>query len=1025
VALSLVLLAGASRLAGQTGQNPVLVVFGTGANDSLQFAHQISTTAPPAQVVRVYSAPNNIPFTATAQTTSGGGWLFVNNGLTAVGGTGTGNAQDLTISVAPQGLATGAYQGTVTITSGQTSVAVKVSLSVSTLPQLRLDPASLPATPVEANQITNIPLTVSSTGSAVQYIAQVVSAEPNTGWLVPPGSGNTGTKTQVIVNAAQIPPDRTLAVGALRFTPLNGGGPVTFPISVTITPGAQIQVAPTSVNLPFQIGFAPPTARPVTVSSTTQTQLAYTATITSASPWLTLAASPSGPGSTSVTGLTTPAPFYLIPNIAAVSPLVPGTLDATIRIDSPTATSQTVTAHLIISNQPQFTLTQDSATFNYTFSGTAPSAVPISLGSTSTALAFTAAPNYVNANNFFTVTPTTGSTPQNLIIAADPTKLSALAAGTYTGSVHVTSSGTNSVIDIPVTLNISGSTLLTVDNPAPDPFEAALGQTPAARSIIVRSTDNSNQPFSVGVEYGPGASNWLILSNTSGTTGTPTATITMNVNPQAVTAPGNYTSTLVITPTGVQNALPLRVPIRYNVTGSSQVTANPAKFDLTQQGTTAIATQTVALTSATTGLSWVASADQPWIRLVNTTGTIPGQVQFNIDAASITPRTDPYTGNIIISVSGVQTLTVPVSVRTQSGGALQATPTTLTVSYAQGGSAPATQTINLSSNGPAVPFTAAATTATGGNWLSVSPASGTTGASGAAATPLTVTVNPQGVAVGTYQGTITVTPTGTGQSAITVAVTLTVAAQSAPSGLTVGNAATGLSRAVAPGEIITIRGRNMAPSQGQSFTVTNGTLPFTLGNVSVTFDGIAAALLYAGPSGDKQGDQINAIVPYGIGGRSATRLVVTYQNVASDALALSVAETDPGIFTANQSGSGGASVLNQDNSVNSASNPAAAGTIVQIFGTGEGLITPALGEGKVVPTTAPFPQPLSPVTVRLNNQPVEVLYAGSAPGLVAGVIQINVRIPSNLNISAVSNLPVQVQVGQAVSQPNVTISIRP
>jgi len=360
-----------------------LVVYGAGANDSLQFAYQTGAVAPPAQVVRVYSAPPGIIFTAVAQTSTGAGWLFVNNSLQTTGTTGNTTLQDLAISVSPQGLAAGTYNGTVTLTSGTTTAAVKVSLNVSTLAQLRLDPASVPEKAVEANRSTPIPLTISSTGTPISYVAQVVSAEPNTGWLVPPIAGTTGQPTQVIINAAQIPPDRTLAIGAIRFTPTNGGGPVTFPVAVTITPGAQLQVSPASVNLPFQIGFAPPTARAVTVTSTTQTQLAYSATVTSASPWLTLSSSPAGPGSISVTGLTTPAPFYLIPNIALASPLAPGTLDATIRIDSPTAPSQTITAHLIISTQPQFTLSQDAAIFNYTLGGTPLNPVTISLGSTS------------------------------------------------------------------------------------------------------------------------------------------------------------------------------------------------------------------------------------------------------------------------------------------------------------------------------------------------------------------------------------------------------------------------------------------------------------------------------------------------------------------------------------------------------------------------------------------------------------------------------------------------------------------
>ena len=67
-------------------------------------------------------------------------------------------------------------------------------------------------------------------------------------------------------------------------------------------------------------------------------------------------------------------------------------------------------------------------------------------------------------------------------------------------------------------------------------------------------------------------------------------------------------------------------------------------------------------------------------------------------------------------------------------------------------------------------------------------------------------------------------------------------------------------------------------------------------------------------------------------------------------------------------------------------------------------------------------RPLAPVTVRIGGQTAEVTYAGSAPGLVAGAVQVNARIPSNSIIGA--NVPVQVQIGNVTSQGNVTISIQ-
>jgi uncharacterized protein (TIGR03437 family) len=88
--------------------------------------------------------------------------------------------------------------------------------------------------------------------------------------------------------------------------------------------------------------------------------------------------------------------------------------------------------------------------------------------------------------------------------------------------------------------------------------------------------------------------------------------------------------------------------------------------------------------------------------------------------------------------------------------------------------------------------------------------------------------------------------------------------------------------------------------------------------------------------------------------------------------------------------------LNQDGSLNSASNPAAPGSVVSVWATGGGL-------------------PLLPVSVLWGPGSLEVLYAGNAPGLVYGVVQINFRLPSQPNVYPGPSF--QIQIGDAVSAP--------
>src|SRR5688572_3105945 len=154
----------AAPLASQTTQNPILVL-----HNNLQFAHQAgAAAAPPPQTVRVYSAPAAVQFTATAATQTGGGWLFVNNAITFTGNSGTAGQQDLAISVSP-GLPAGVYNGTVTVTSGSTTVTITVAYTVTASPVLRLEPASLVNTAVEAKRTTSIPLAITSSGTPIQY----------------------------------------------------------------------------------------------------------------------------------------------------------------------------------------------------------------------------------------------------------------------------------------------------------------------------------------------------------------------------------------------------------------------------------------------------------------------------------------------------------------------------------------------------------------------------------------------------------------------------------------------------------------------------------------------------------------------------------------------------------------------------------------------------------------------------------------------------------------------------------------
>lgn len=117
-----------------------------------------------------------------------------------------------------------------------------------------------------------------------------------------------------------------------------------------------------------------------------------------------------------------------------------------------------------------------------------------------------------------------------------------------------------------------------------------------------------------------------------------------------------------------------------------------------------------------------------------------------------------------------QTVNIQVNGNTPN---LAVNPTSLNFSATQGGPDPANQSIQISSTISSVPFTAVATTNTGGNWLGLLPANPTNGN-----TPATVTATATlgALGAGTYTGTVTVTNTNNLADVKAIPVTLTVSA---------------------------------------------------------------------------------------------------------------------------------------------------------------------------------------------------------------------------------------------------------
>jgi uncharacterized protein (TIGR03437 family) len=302
------------------------------------------------------------------------------------------------------------------------------------------------------------------------------------------------------------------------------------------------------------------------------------------------------------------------------------------------------------------------------------------------------------------------------------------------------------------------------------------------------------------------------------------------------------------------------------------------------------------------------------------------------------------------------------------------------------------------------------------SFLKVDPSYGPTPAT------LTLTVDTTALTAGSYTTNLSIQGNYPDSSRYAwIPVTLTVLPDpNAPKATVaqVTDAASFLAGAVSPGEAVVLFGKGLGPTATTVAPVgANGRYPQSLAGWTVYFDELAAPILYLS---DKQSA---VMVPFGIAGRTSTKLTVSTGGTLSTPLAIPVSSANPAIFTADSSGSGIAAAVNvaSDGSISphAASTPARRGGIVTFYAAGLGVTTPAMQDGSLA--GSPLPVLSTPVRVLLGGTAVNALYAGPAPGLVSGLTQINIQIPGNAPTGLV---PLLILSGESPSQPGVRLAIQ-
>jgi len=233
----------------------------------------------------------------------------------------------------------------------------------------------------------------------------------------------------------------------------------------------------------------------------------------------------------------------------------------------------------------------------------------------------------------------------------------------------------------------------------------------------------------------------------------------------------------------------------------------------------------------------------------------------------------------------------------------------------------------------------------------------------------------------------------------------------------VANAASEAGGAIAPGEVVVVYGSQLGPGTLATYQVaSNGTISDSLAGTRILFNGIPSPVIYT------LANQAAVVVPFEVTG-SQVQIVAQYQNQTSPPLTVPVAAAAPGVFTLNSSGQGQAAALNQDASLNGAGNPAKTGSFVTLYATGAGLEAPGV-DGTITVPSSPLTGLMGMAalpTVTIGGQNAMVQFAGNAPGEVAGMLQINVQVPTGIQTGA--SVAVVVTFGGVASQSGVTIAV--
>jgi hypothetical protein len=776
----------------------------TGPN-TLNFTATANGPSPSSQSIAIrHTGDTARTFTLSIATLSGGNWLSVSAG----GGT---TPSRITVSANSAGLPAGTYQGNIQIASpGSPGTRVDINLTVTGTNVLQASPSSLLFARQTGTEgaVPEQYILVNTTGSATNYTVTSTTSDGGSWLIVSATPSTTPGLIAVRVNTTGLAPGNysgSITIAAQGLTT------IVAPVGLSIGVNPIISTNPPEVRFAAVRTGSAATAQVSVQTSSGVAAFSATATTATGGSWLIVEPQISS------------APSNIVISANPVG-LAAGTYSGTVTITAAAAQNPTTTLPVTftVTDSPVVNATPRTLALTIASNVTGQSNLirelpAITLSSTVANTAVTTTTVTANGGSWLSAGTVNGTAPGTVTAVVDATGLN---PGVYIGQITVQGPG-NSVA-IPVTLTVTaGSAEIAVDPPA-IVFNYQKGQTPPSNQIVNVLSSGAALPYqSTITSITPPNNAWLAGAVTTGST-PGSATLGVNAPTASTLANGQYTATVSFgSAPGASPAIanPATLNVTLNVADTALFNVSPAVLDFAVPlNGPAPAPRAVAITAtdasarAFTVATSTTSGGSGWLLIGATAGITPSNLNVQVSPLGLSPGV--YEGTIQITVPTISNTAQIVRVRMtiQSNVALTANPTGLTFTQASGASAPPAQSLTIAAPAGVASFQVSASTASGGNWLTVSPTGGTTPQA------LSVSVNGTGLAPGTYTGSIAIVAGGVNNSPLQIPVVFTVGAP------TLAVTPTSISWTATPGVTTTLT-QNLTINGAGQFTATVNSSP--------------------------------------------------------------------------------------------------------------------------------------------------------------------------------------------------------